>query len=242
MFLKKSPCPAQLTRNDFFEGARVHIYSRDLDLVDFADRQTREKLQSRLQKCAAVFTPETASHWGTMLDAICNDLDITALRTVMLDDQLAARVSAMSGSQHDRQQLARHLTTDPVLVGMFRGGDALNTLARHAEKLRKDFAADEVRCAIIAPNDVSQLSMIESSFFGPQPLPHTATLDSCTCCLILPHTVKEKNAGKVISHISSQVSPRPNTICHTIQQSNVLKIKFVCSQGIRDLCYSIIIL
>lgn len=208
LFLKKSPCPAQLNRNDFFVGARVHVYSRDLDLVDFADSQTREKLQSRLQKCAAIFTPETASHWGAMLDSICAELDITSLRTVMLDDQLAGRVAAMGGGPRERRELAQHLCSDPVLVGLFRGNNALNTMERIGNKIKEDYATDEIRCAMITPADVSQLSVVESSFFGPQPLPHTATLDSCTCCVILPHAVKEKSAGKIIAHISAQVQGR----------------------------------
>lgn len=230
LFLKKSPAPSQLTRNDFFVGARVHIYSRDIDLVDFADNRTREKLQSQLQKCAAIFTPDASCHWGSMLDRICAVLDITSLRTVMLDDQLASRVAAMSGTQRNRREFTQHLCSDPVLVGMFRGNDALNTMTRLAEQLKADYAADEVRCAVIAPADVSQLSVVESTFFGPQPLPHTATLDSCTCCLILPHAVKEKSAGKIIAHIAAQVCT--SFACHLyVLWFTIFHAFFFCAQG-----------
>lgn len=35
MFLKKSPCPNTVTRDDFFLSSRILLYSRELDIVDY---------------------------------------------------------------------------------------------------------------------------------------------------------------------------------------------------------------
>lgn len=59
MFLKKSPCPQEVTLADFVLGAKVFLYSRELEIIDYGDGATRQRLHHQLQKCCALITSGT---------------------------------------------------------------------------------------------------------------------------------------------------------------------------------------
>jgi nucleoside-diphosphate kinase len=44
LFLKRSPCPAHMSLKDFYIGAKVVLYGRDLTLIDYGDDATRLRL------------------------------------------------------------------------------------------------------------------------------------------------------------------------------------------------------
>jgi nucleoside-diphosphate kinase len=56
LFLKKSPCPPELSVNDFYVGGRVLLYAREFDIVDFGDETTRTKLSFQAQQCALLLS------------------------------------------------------------------------------------------------------------------------------------------------------------------------------------------
>ena len=63
MFLKKSPCPAEIDASDFVLGAKLFLYARELTIIDYGDGTTRGFLHHQLQKCVAVFTSESIQDW-----------------------------------------------------------------------------------------------------------------------------------------------------------------------------------
>ena len=59
LFLKKSPCPPELSASDFYVGGRVLLYSRELDIVDYGDETTRTKLSYQAQQSILLVSPGT---------------------------------------------------------------------------------------------------------------------------------------------------------------------------------------
>jgi nucleoside-diphosphate kinase len=56
LFLKKSPCTPELSPAEFFVGGRVLVFSRELDIVDYGDESTRQKLSYQAQQAALLLS------------------------------------------------------------------------------------------------------------------------------------------------------------------------------------------
>lgn len=56
LFLKKSPCPSELSTSDFYVGGRVLLYAREFDIIDFGDETTRSKLSFQAQQSALLLS------------------------------------------------------------------------------------------------------------------------------------------------------------------------------------------
>jgi nucleoside-diphosphate kinase len=66
-FLKKSSCPAEYSVKDFFINGKLIIYSRELEIVDFADNYTRQKLSHQLQPTVLIVSSGVYLQWGKIL-------------------------------------------------------------------------------------------------------------------------------------------------------------------------------
>ena len=72
LFLKKSPCPPEVSASDFFIGGRVFLYSRELVIVEYGDGSTRRRLHKANTKCMAVVSSDVYQDWGVIISALEN--------------------------------------------------------------------------------------------------------------------------------------------------------------------------
>ena len=198
MFLKKSPCPPHVTKEDFFIGGKVLLYGRDLEIVDYGDGKTREKLQHQMQQCVVVLTQDMQNVWGDVLDALVGKggMSIVRLRSVLVPQDVADRVCSILRLNPRR---ANALTggdnsTATCLVAVIQGEDGFQRVG----EIATNFGGLE----FISTSGLESADLSETLLNGR--LASSVTLDSSTCCIIKPHAMKAKLLGKIMSSISAQ--------------------------------------
>ncbi len=67
VFLKKSNCPPEITSKDFYINGKLIIFSRELEIIDFADNYTKQKLAHQLQPTVLIISSGVYLQWGKIL-------------------------------------------------------------------------------------------------------------------------------------------------------------------------------
>jgi hypothetical protein len=126
VFLKKSPCPPEVSASDLFIGSKILIYSRELDIVDYGDSTTRELLGTQLQPSFAILMPKSAQYWGRFIDKISSVLLVKSVRSVHLTDDAAEDICEVLDLNHRKRQ---DLVQGGCLLVSVHGDDAVRVLA-----------------------------------------------------------------------------------------------------------------
>ena len=198
LFLKKSDCPPEITPADFFLGSKVVIFARELEIVDYNDPGTRQKLQHQTQKSIAILTPDCYHNWGKILDNILQRMNLVKLKLIQLTSYQAEKVSKILTTNSSKVQI---LTSGLCVLLSVNGEDGIAQLVNIARNIRSEFGSNERDSAILfASTGVEVMELGEAL----SECSTTATLDSCTCCIIKPHAVKERLVGPILDTIISQ--------------------------------------
>lgn len=125
IFLKKCPCPPEIASTDLFIGSKILLYARELEIVDYGDDYTRNKLQQQLQPSIAILTSKTSNYWGRFLDKISSVLQVKCVRTIYLSDSAADEVGDYL--KINQRKLA-DLTAGPCLLVSIHAEDGIREL------------------------------------------------------------------------------------------------------------------
>jgi len=199
IFLKKCPCPPEISLDDIYIGSKFTLFSRELEVVDYGDNNTRETLQFQLQPSTVIIGNGLYQFWGRIIDKLLTSgLFIAGVRTLLLSDNMAEDIC---DTLEVSQRLRGGLLAGPCLALHTQGEDGVRKLLDVCQRLGGDIGfSNQNNFIFCANNGVSYqklLSIIPSNG-------DTATLDSCTCCIVKPHAVKAKQLGKIIDAIISQ--------------------------------------
>lgn len=199
VFLKKCPCPPELSLDDLFIGSKFSLFSRELEVVDYGDSKTRQKLQHQLQPSAVVLGNNLHSYWGKIVDKVLGSgLQIASASTIIFSDNTAEDIcDVLQVSQRQRGFLVQ----GPCFVLQTQGEDGVYILHSLCQELANDADISKLSSSIFCPSNGVEYQNLLSI------LPHnedTATLDNCTCCIVKPHAVKSKLFGKILDAIISQ--------------------------------------
>lgn len=198
VFLKKSPCPPEISPNDLFIGSKVLIFSRELDIVDYADSYTKSVLCKQLQPSIVILPSSCASYWGRFVDKISSVMQVKSIKTVYMSDMAADDVcSILDISQRARREL---LDGSCLLINA-HGEDGVSRLESKCQELKADLNLKDFQC--LTPSNGTQVNDL-SVLFSRDGVSGTATLDSCTCCIVKPHAFRAGLAGKILDSIISQ--------------------------------------
>jgi nucleoside-diphosphate kinase len=126
MFLRKSPCPNEITKQDFYVGAKINLYSRDLEIVDYGDLKTKEKLHHQVQHCVVVLTQATYADWGKIIARLTESLALIKVRSMLISHNLADRVC--SALTLNARKAAAELTEGLSVALMLHGGDGFSVV------------------------------------------------------------------------------------------------------------------
>eukprot|EP01032_Pedospumella_encystans_P024899 gene24899-28145_t len=192
IFLRKSPCPNELTKEDFFVGGKISLYSRELEIVDYGDLKTKEKLHFQVQQSVAILTQSSYNDWGKLITQLTGDMTIVKMKTVIMAQNMADRVCGVLNLGPRRSV---DFSNGVSLVILLHGADGFNKMDR--------IIKESGNGAIYGASNGVQGAELQSILLE-SPLPTTATFDSCTCVVIKPHAVKSKLTGDIMSHIIAQ--------------------------------------
>jgi nucleoside-diphosphate kinase len=194
MFLKKSPCPKEMLKEEFVIGGRILLYSRELDIIDYGDLKTRDRLQYQMQPSVVILPPGIYKNWGKIVDALTEKLVLVKARTVLFNRNSAdSIVQVLDTNPRD----AALLLDGVSLVLVVGGPDGFNVVSNLAENVKSSLGT-----FMYTTNGISS-SSAQDMLFDPH-VQDTATLDNCTCCIVKPHAVKAKLVGKIMDEIISQ--------------------------------------
>ncbi|GLE03612.1 hypothetical protein PINS_up012514 [Pythium insidiosum] len=201
LFLKKSELPSSLAPRDFFLGAKVLLYGRHFELLEYLDPFTAEKLGRQQQKAVLVVQHAdlVASAFGALLDALQRQqFALSALKMLRVRRADAEKFLEFHRSATDFGDRVDRLSGAPVVAMELVAEQCLDKLKQFVPTLLARFGVDAL--ALDVSSTVLDAQRYREFFFETS---HgaTAQLKHCTCCVILPHILKEGLAGEVIEAI-----------------------------------------
>ena len=202
LFLKKSPCPNEIRATDFFIGSKILLYSRELEIVEFGDGTTRSDLEYQMQSTLIILSPETYTSWGKIIDSIqsCTrtGMVITNMKTVVLSRNVAENVCAIL---NESIMKSASLSSGVSCVMIVQGEDGISAISSLVKSLN---SSPETGGSILTCSDSQQVSKLNDLILQNRNVSNSSTLDNCTCCIIKPHAVKQRNFGRILDTIISQ--------------------------------------
>uniref|UniRef100_A0A3B4U418 Nucleoside diphosphate kinase homolog 7 n=1 Tax=Seriola dumerili TaxID=41447 RepID=A0A3B4U418_SERDU len=190
-------------QEDLFVGNRVNVFSRQLNLIEYGDQYTANKLGSKKERTLALIKPDVVTKIGDALELIySSNLIVTKAKMTKLTCNLVQFLS--SGPV-----VAMELMGDEA-VSIWRRllGPADSAVARREapQSVRAQFGTDGIK-NVGHGSDSLAAAARELEFFFPSTIGHgpsnTAIYTDCTCCIIKPHAVSEGLAGKILNAISA---------------------------------------
>nr|XP_057928705.1 nucleoside diphosphate kinase 7 isoform X2 [Doryrhamphus excisus] len=204
---------------DMFVGNRVNIFSRQLNLVDYADHYTATKLGSKKERTLALIKPDGVPKIGDILEmAFAANLMVTNAKMTHLTWSQAADLYVEHQSKPFFNSLVQLVTSAPVVALELMGDEAVSVwrkllgpsdpaVARMEapQSIRAQFGTEGGK-DVAHGSDSLAAAARELEFFFPTAIchgpPNTAIYLDCTCCIIKPHAMSEGLAGKILKSIT----------------------------------------
>ena len=157
-FLKRSPAPKHIVREDFFVGATVLLMARELVVIDYGDGKTRERLHHQMQQTVLVVPAEHANmaqHWGSIIDACQQEgLLFVRAKSVLLPADVADKCCEIVGAHAKAGDILKSMVG--VLVLCMQGEDGVNKGMQVARKFDNPSAStlntEQCRCVYVPPS------------------------------------------------------------------------------------------
>jgi nucleoside-diphosphate kinase len=211
LFLKKTKIP-DLKLSDFFIGGVITIFSRKLNIVDYADDFTRSNFEVQNQKTFAMIKPDAVCKIGQIIKKIEN--------AGFLISRLCMKRFTLKNAQEFYKEhtgkpffegLTSFMSSGPVIGMELIGEDMIKkwrlfigptncqvARAEAPDSIRALFGKEGVRNAVHGSDSVGSAEREIDIFFNHVSL-DTSFLDKkITCGIIKPHVFKEKKVGDVL--------------------------------------------
>ncbi|CAL1593270.1 unnamed protein product [Knipowitschia caucasica] len=208
-----------LHMDDLFVGNKVIVFSRQLNLIDYGDQFTANKLGSKKERTLALIKPDSVTRIGDVLETIYgSNLIVTKAKMVKLTWSQAADFYVEHQSKPSFNSLVQFLSSGAVVALELMGDEAVSVwrrllgptdsaLARRDDPqcVRAQYGTDAVK-NVGHGSDSYMVAARELEFFFPSTVghgpPNTAVLTDSTCCIVKPHAISEGLAGKILNSIT----------------------------------------
>ncbi|TNM87614.1 hypothetical protein fugu_005835 [Takifugu bimaculatus] len=208
-----------LDPKDLFIGNRVKVFSRQLNLVDYGDEYTANKLGSKKERTLALIKPDAVTKIGEVLEKIyASNLIVTKAKMTKLTWSQAADFYAEHQSKPFFNNSVHFLSSGPVVAMELMGDEAVSAWKKFLgpaessgaqreapQSARAQFGTDGIRNFGHGSDSLAAAAR-ELEFFFPSTIgygpPNTATYTDSTCCIIKPHAIAEGLTGKILNTIS----------------------------------------
>ncbi|KAE8294431.1 Nucleoside diphosphate kinase 7 [Larimichthys crocea] len=215
------PTAALLRRYQLFfypKDGSVEMF--DLNLIDYGDQYTANKLGSKKERTLALIKPDVVTKIGDVLELIySNNLIVTKAKMTKLTWSQAADFYVEHQSKPFFSNLVQFVSSGPVVAMELMGDEAMSiwrrllgpadsTVARKEapQSARAQFGTDGIK-NVGHGSDSLAAAARELEFFFPSTIGHgpsnTALYTDCTCCIIKPHAISEGLTGKILNSISA---------------------------------------
>ncbi|KAG7326411.1 hypothetical protein KOW79_009812 [Hemibagrus wyckioides] len=204
---------------DLFVGNRVIVFSRQLNLIDYGDQYTANKLGSKKERTLAMIKPDAVTRVGSVIQMVYDaGLIVTKAKMTKLTGKQAADFYMEHQSKSFFNNLVQFVSSGPIIVMELMGDEAVSvwrkvlgptdsSVARKdaPSSLRAQFGTDGTKNAGHGSDSLASAAR-ELEFFFPSTAGHgptnTAKYQDSTCCIIKPHAVSDALTGKILSSIT----------------------------------------
>ncbi|XP_076871170.1 nucleoside diphosphate kinase homolog 7 isoform X5 [Brachyhypopomus gauderio] len=208
-----------LHQEDLFVGNRVNVFSRQLNLIDYGDHYTANKLGSKKERTLAMIKPDAVTKVGDIIQMIYDaGLIVTKAKMTKLSWKQAGDFYMEHQSKSFFNNLVQVVTSGPVVVMELMGDEAVSVWRKvlgptdpgaarvdNPASLRARFGTDGTSNAGHGSDSLAsaarELELFFPSTTGHGP-PNTAQYSDCTCCIIKPHAISEALTGKILNSIT----------------------------------------
>ncbi|KAK3557409.1 hypothetical protein QTP70_026653 [Hemibagrus guttatus] len=199
---------------DLFVGNRVIVFSRQLNLIDYGDQYTANKLGSRKERTLAMIKPDAVTKVGSIIQMVYDaGLIVTKAKMTKLPGKQAADFYIEHQSKSFFNNLVQFVSSGPIIVMELMGDEAVSAwrkvlgptdsgVARKdaPSSLRAQFGTDGTKNAGHGSDSLASAAR-ELEFFFPSTAGHgptnTAKYQDSTCCIIKPHAVSDSEKQKL---------------------------------------------
>ncbi|XP_041862814.1 nucleoside diphosphate kinase 7 isoform X2 [Melanotaenia boesemani] len=218
-FLKRTKYD-DLHQEDLFVGNRVTVFSRQLNLIDYGNMYTANKLGSKEERTLALIKPDGGTKIGDVFELIhSSNLIVTKAKMAKLTWSQAEDFYREHQSKPFFNNLVQFLSSGPVVAMELIGEEAISMwrkLLGSVDSAAAQREAPQSLCAQFGTDGIQNVghgsdslaaAARELEFFFPSTIGHgpsnTAVCTDCTCCVIKPHAISEGLTGKILNSISA---------------------------------------
>uniref|UniRef100_A0A3Q1FXH1 Nucleoside diphosphate kinase homolog 7 n=1 Tax=Acanthochromis polyacanthus TaxID=80966 RepID=A0A3Q1FXH1_9TELE len=210
----------KIHQEDLFVGNRVNVFSRQLNLIEYGDQFTANKLGSKKERTLALIKPDVVTKIGDILELIySSNLIVTKAKMTNLTSSQAGDLYMEHQTKPFFTNLVQFVSSGPVVAMELMGDEAMSiwrrllgpadpAVARREapQSVRAQFGTDGIK-NVGHGSDSLAAAARELEFFFPSTIGYgpsnTAIYTDCTCCIIKPHAISEGLTGKILNSISA---------------------------------------
>ena len=161
LFLKRSAAPTSLSIKDFYIGSQISIHGRTLELVDYLDPLTKQKLEQQRQHTIGIITPDAINNMGKIMDSIFrNGFLLSRMKMIHLTvDDAKDLYKKKQGSAYFDNVIS-HMSSGPIVVMELIAEDGLSKLSNLISSLRARYGSGDLETAIEGSKDQQELEGI----------------------------------------------------------------------------------
>jgi nucleoside-diphosphate kinase len=211
LFLKKSPCPPELTSEDFRLGAQILLFSRDLKIVDFADNVTKSLFLHQVEEAIIGFPTYLINNYGQIIDYLYKkEFNIIKFKSISFTNDVSICLSKTLNLNHDEiEPIPYEAANNIILFLKLQREDCFAELEMAISILSENFKTNH----IIASHTTEQCKLLHNVIFevtsshstiNQSCLPNSAVYTNSTLCIIKPHVLKARFTGEIIDMIISK--------------------------------------
>ena len=104
-----------------------------LEIVDYGDLKTKDKLQHQIQKIIAILPSDAYSNWGKIIDALNSEMHIIDMKTMIIPPNVA---DSICDALDINVRASSTFSKGVCLYAVFTGEDGFNM----AKKLTREYA------------------------------------------------------------------------------------------------------
>ncbi|KAI4797824.1 hypothetical protein KUCAC02_024828 [Chaenocephalus aceratus] len=199
-------------------GIEVNVFSRQLNLIDYGDQYTANKLGSKKERTLALIKPDVVTKLGDVLESIySSNLIVTKAKMTSLTWRQAADFYAEHQSKPFFNNLVQFVSSGPVVAMELMGDEAMSIWRRilgpgdsavarkeAPESVRAKLGTDGVKNVGHGSDSIAAAAR-ELEFFFPSTIGHgpsnTAIFTDCTCCIIKPHAITAEQPSNPVNSV-----------------------------------------
>lgn len=204
-FLSRSKIGPSLSIKDFVIGGRVVIFSRDMELVDYGDNETRYFMLPSSETCTVFLSPQAVKYVENIISH-CESrmLTLVNLKSFTVNDE---EVSVVADLLQIEPEAIRCAATNNMnkcagycIFMEFRGEHAIDILGQ---------IEYDANCGVIIPSNYEQVHTFKMFFVEKKwkcsiaKYKNNDNQEYC-CCVVKPHAIKSYLAGEIMSDIKSR--------------------------------------